>query len=413
MNLPKSNKCLICKGSDPRRYCYREFCPIVAKSKAFFRVKEKLTKESFESSAPSVFVGHNFYPNLNVGVLSPVEIKEDAWVYDAPRYWAEHNFQIPQVIDFRSALINSRFVMNVKSTGKFLDITKQVGIASKPVELEISLKEKPRFRLNTDAYIAPTGPRGKLERARITSNPKISYRVEKIVNDDIKAGSALVYLYKHGFDENFLTRVLSVGSLGFRKNRKLVPTRWSISCVDDTIGKNFIKELKNFNSVNYLAYFGGYLGNYYLVLFFPEPWSYELFETYAPKAEWNVSNEYRYMTDYESYEGRKSYAENTGGGYYAARLPIVEKLSEMKKQGSVLALRFITGEYAVPLGVWVCRESTRKALESKPLEFGNIDLMLRYAKDLIKKKFNYDIDVLLKASRLIDKIKKQRKLTQY
>ena len=119
------------------------------------------------------------------------------------------------------------------------------------------------------------------------------------------------------------------------------------------------------------------------------------------------------MTDYESYEERKTYAENCGGGYYAARLPIVEKLHNLKRQASVLTLRFITGEYAVPLGVWVVRESVRKALSFKPLEFGSEELMLKYAKHLVKKKFNYDLDMLLKESILLRKLKNQTKLVNF
>ncbi|MCH7783699.1 hypothetical protein IID62_11605, partial [candidate division KSB1 bacterium] len=48
--------------------------------------------------------------------------------------------------------------------------------------------------------------------------------------------------------------------------------------------------------------------------------------------------------------------------------PEEKKLNEIKKQGSVLALRFITGDYTLPLGVWVTRESARKSMQSKPIE---------------------------------------------
>ena len=78
---------------------------------------------------------------------------------------------------------------------------------------------------------------------------------------------------------------------------------------------------------------------------------------------------------------RKKYAKETSGGYYAARLPIVEKLQNMKRKGNVLVFRFITEEYSVPLGVWVVREATRKALKDKGLCFGGKELMLEYSKE--------------------------------
>ncbi len=398
MNIP----CIKCKGANPFDYCGRTFCPIIAKSTALFQVKDKLdklNKNDFLSSSQTPFVGHHFYPNLYVGILSPPEQREDAWLYDAPNYWAEHNFQIPKIIEYRSNLMNSRFRLNVKDKNKFLEISQEIGMAEKPVDIELNLKDKPRFRLTVDASHSPIGPNANLKNVAITSNPKIDTRVDKVVSDtDLKANNALIYLYERGFSENFLSKILSVGNLGLKNNRKLVPTRWSITATDDALAKHLLGEVKQYPTINYSAYFGNYIGNYFLVLFFPEVWSYELFETYAPKAEWNLTTEYQFMTDYEPYGGRKTYAENCGGGYYAARLPVLEKLSKIKRQGSVLVLRFITGEYAVPLGVFVVREATRKALNNRALEFSTKELMLKYARVLIKKKFNFELDKLLKHS---------------
>ena len=178
-------------------------------------------------------------------------------------------------------------------------------------------------------------------------------------------------------------------------------------------GKNLINEVKGYSEINsYSSFFGNYLGNYYLVLMFPEVWSYELFETYVPQ-NWNFSRELRHSTDSEDYFGRKNYAENTVGGYYTVRLAILEKLKEMKKQASVLALRFITDEYTMPLGVWCTREAARKAVNNKPIEFSSKELMLEYAGKLIKRNFNYNADYLLNASRLLKNMKQQTKLIKF
>ena len=151
--------------------------------------------------------------------------------------------------------------------------------------------------------------------------------VEKAHYDtDLKASQAMQYLYKNNTDENVLTRILSVGSLGIGKNRKLVPTRWSITAVDDSLGKNIITEIKNCQTTNIKVHFGGFMGNYFLILMLPEVWSYELFEMYAPDNFLNKSSDIKYTTDHEFYDGRSTYASNTAGGYYAARLPILEEL---------------------------------------------------------------------------------------
>ena len=53
-------------------------------------------------SPPSVFIGSKLrYPLVNVGILSPLEKDENAWVYDDAKYWAEQNFQIEDVVKLR------------------------------------------------------------------------------------------------------------------------------------------------------------------------------------------------------------------------------------------------------------------------------------------------------------------------
>jgi hypothetical protein len=193
----------------------------------------------------------------------------------------------------------------------------------------------------------------------------------------------------------------------------MVPTRWSITAVDDTLGKRLISEIKNYSTHDCAVFFGGFLGNYYVAILLPEMWSYELFETYAGKSTWHQSEDIDTMTDYEPYEGRKEYAFNTSGGYYAARLPVLEYLKSKRRQSSILLLRFITGEYYAPLGVWVVREAVRKTMDSKPMIFDSRELALRYASALVKKKFNLDAGLLLKKSMLLNTLKTQSKLSSF
>jgi len=420
-------QCIKCKG---RRFWGREFCAHYTKAESMFKVKEVLnsrqSKDEFSGQSPAPFVGHYGYPFVNVGILTPPEQIKEAWLYDAPNYWSEQDYDIRTIIDLRSSLINSRFKETIKApqmkkwskskkSERFLDISQEVGMASKPVDVEIGLEDKPKFRLNPSATTAPMGPHANLKKADITSNPKVHTKVDRIVSDtDLKAAGGLTYLYDNKFDENFLTRVLSVGNLGLKKNRKLVPTRWSITAVDDTLAKHIYKEIIDYPAVNeYMAFFGSYLGNYYLIMMMPDVWSYELFETYMPKASWNTSNKLSYSTDYEAYQGRKNYAENCAGGYYTVRLAILEKLRKMKRQASCLVIRIITGEYAVPLGVWVTREAARKTVLSQPLKFSSLELLLKYAKALMKKKYGFDADEILNQSLLLKNIKNQSKLTKF
>ncbi|MBU1198953.1 MAG: Nre family DNA repair protein [Nanoarchaeota archaeon] len=402
-------RCIKCKGRDPS-ICGRTFCPIVAKISAQKKVNIE-AKEEYFGESPNVFVGRFGYPDVNVGVLSTEHYEE----HDNPLLWSKENYDIAKIINLRSSLINSNFKAQI--TGfkeRYLAMSQEIGMAKNPVDVEIGLSKKPSFSLSFGQDTMPHGPSVKLKKARITENPKIPKKVDKVVSDiDLKATKALSYLYKHEVDEHYLTRLLSIGTLGVKKQRKLVPTRWSITAVDDTLAKEMIKQVKDYQVTDYTAFFGGHLGNYYVALFFPEVWSYELFETYAGKSTWHDSEGITTTTDYEGYNGRKDYASNTVGGYYAARLPVLEHLKKIKRQASVLLLRFITGEYYAPLGVWVVREAVRKTLASKPLNFGSKELMLNYTKVIVKKKFGINADLLLNKSILLNTIKTQKKLNEF
>src|SRR3989338_4022204 len=310
--------------SHPLFNCGNPSCALCSKAYSRLKVEKKIIKKDFQSDAVSPFVGRFNYPNISVGILAPPEETSEAWLYDAPKYWAVNNFQIPQIIDYRSSLINSSFKANIRQRTKFLQLSQEAAMSSKPTDIEINLEDNPKFRLN----------------------------------------------------------------------------------VDSILGNYLVKEIKKYNQVNYCAFFGSYLGNYYLILLFPEIWSYELFET-------PVSDPEHFTTDYEFYEGRKYYADNTAGGYYTVMLAILENLNEMKKQASVLALRFITGDYTLPLGVWVTREAARNAMSSAPIEFSSKELMLEYAKKLVKKRFNCDAGFYFKRSKIIREIKSQSKLMKF
>ncbi|MBU0457171.1 MAG: hypothetical protein ABH824_00720 [Nanoarchaeota archaeon] len=380
----------------------------------YLKVKNEF-KEDFLGSSPAPFIGRYGYPNINVGILSP-QFLGDTLQYDSPRLWNKNKFNIGQIASMRYGMVNSRSQANIKDLhGKFLEIVQEVGMAKNSTELEINLKNKPQLQLRSEKEIIPFGPQAEIKKARITANTKVDSRVEKIVSDtDLKSSSAIINLYKKGFEESFLTKLISVGNTGLKNNRKLVPTRWSITAVDDTIGKQLIKEVKDFSVGEYSVYFGGDWGNYYLLLFFPEVWSFELFEMYLDHKinPWSRAGNF-YSTDYESYEGRKTYAEECAGGYYACRLSILEKMKYLKRQGCCLALRFITSEYNLPLGVWICREAARKSLKEKAISFSGQELMLKYVKSLIKNKFGFDLEIILKESKLLNNKKVQKKLAEF
>ncbi len=383
-----------------------------------FKIKDISNISKLDSnSPPSVFIGSKLrYPLVNVGILSPLQRDEHAWIYDDAKYWANNNFSISDVLNLRESLLNSRFqtrVQDSKANNKFVQIAQEIAIAYKPVDVEIELKNRPNIGRQNERISTPHGMTARLDKARITGNVKIHRRVDKAINDDIKASEAISYLYAKGFSEYSLSKILSVGVLGLKTQKKLVPTRWSITATDDTIGKQIIEQIKDSKEIeNYELFFGEFLGNQYLIMLFPNVFSYELFELYSPKSSWNPSDEMKAATDFESFFGRKEYASGTSGGYYAARLSILEYLKSVNRQASVLAIRVETPSYWAGLGVWVVRESVRKAMKRK-MEFASKEDLLNAAKQISKIKFNFDNSQIMQKSKILNEVLKQRKLGEW
>ncbi|MFH1608238.1 MAG: hypothetical protein ABIA78_03825 [archaeon] len=370
------------------------------------------------NSPPSVFIGSGLrYPAVNVGILSPLQRDKNAWVYDDESYWAKENFGISEVIKLRNSLLNSRFQARVQDSRlnkRFVEIAKEVAIAFKPVDIEIELKQRLRVGRDRDKVITSHGMSAPLKKARVTSNVKVHKKVDKVINDDIKAVEGIEYLYKNKFSEYVLNKILSVGVLGLKKNKKLVPTRWSITATDDSLGKFLLKSVRDYKWLeDYELFLGEFLGNQYLIMLFPNVWGFELFEMYYPGSSWNPSQEMKASTDYESYSGRKTYAFSTAGGYYATRFPILEYLNSIKRQASVLVIRLETPSYWAGLGVWVVRESVKKAIAKGRMKFDSRKELIEGVKKIGKIKYDFDAEDILRRSRLLNEVKTQTNLQRW
>lgn len=396
-------------------YHYNKLMPRPIRTKNLFKNVNVKIDEFFGSSPPAVFIGSKLrYPNVNVGILAPTDKVENAWLYDAEKYWAEKNYNIQDVVNFRSNLVNSRFMTSVKGNHKFLGITQELGMGVKDVDVEISLKKKISLTMEFDRFHSPQGPRAPLLRARLAENVNVPKKIDKVVDDtDLKANEGLKYLGK-SFEEGRLVKLLSLGLLGIKSNRKLVPTRWSITAVDDTLGKDMIYKIKYNSFLNeHRLFYGKFMGNYYLILLIPGPFAFELFESYLPGSAWNPGKILKTAHDYEGVFGRTKYAFNTVGGYYATRLAVLEYLTKIKRQASVLVLRFETPEYWASLGVWVVRNACRKTLDTKYMEFNSRDGALLKMKEIAMANLRIGVSGLINDSKVVNNLKEQKRLFNY
>ena len=331
------------------------------KSKTYSKNINKQLKKEFSGITPNILIGSWGYPFVNVGALS-TENKIDL---DNPKKYAKENTKINEILKQRQSLINSKLVIPIKRLNeKFVEQTQEIAKTQKVLDTEVELKKAITEKTTFHQMSMPHGPSAELKKLNITSTATIKKPIERITSDtDVKATEAITELYNKNIDEYQLTKLLSTGTLG--QERKLVPTKWSITAIDDTIGKQIYESILNYEEIDYKIFSKETLGNIFTIIILPGPWSFELFEMTLPNTIHNNTNEIILSHDYEYPQGRKKYVEETEGAYYASRLAIMEYFKTKKRQGQAIIFRTITEKYTAPLGVWVVREGVREALKTE------------------------------------------------
>jgi hypothetical protein len=286
--------------------------------------------------------------------------------------WYRQGYEIDDVLQRRTGLLNSTrsAEVNVDDVWDgFVGVQREVAIADHPVDVEVGLDATPDLDLSLDDISTPTGPRARATDADLAENPHVPRAVEKTLeDDDWQAEGAMTYLYRRGFDVYDINTILSAGALGRGRNRRLVPTRWSITAVDDTVGQYLRGTIRNASTVNEVqVWYNDYVGNDYWVILAPGNWEFELVELKAPGSIWNPEPDgsYYMAADSEGYEGRTAYVDETSGAYYASRLAVLEHLADIDRQATCLVIRHASESYWAPVGVWQIREGVRHAFEGE------------------------------------------------
>lgn len=388
------NQCALCKG---RLWCGKSRCPLLIKFYSYTKAKPLIDSTMLSgSSPPSCFIGSYGYPKVFVGPMLPPQ-HGDTSIMDTPELWADKSIQ--EIVDFRFQLVRGKYLTNIKNfDGKIVEITREIALAENSPDAEVEFKTKPAGRIVLNDEVQPFGPSASMIKLDVGSY-RFDNKVEKAFYDtDLKAKEAVINLYKDKVLVSKIQKAFSVGAFGLGKNRRFVPTRFSITAVDSIISENFMEKVREHPLLNeFNIYEDTYLGNRWIILMLPREWCYEMVEAWYPKTLWNPEGrETAIFSDYEFFDGRKDYA-SIGGCYYSGRLIVSEHLNKEKRQAGVVILREARPEYIMPLGVFVVREGVRKTLKNKPLNFNSLKESLGY----ISKKLDIPINRWIKNSAIL------------
>ena len=395
--------CSVCRGDWKR--CRLAVCPYLANLRKWFADQPALSSPSlFGASPPSAFVGSWGYPKVLAGPLVP-PVRDGTAIMDASETWL--GLRIEDILRFRLSLVRGkaqRPVEAARNPDRILAATQEEAMASRPVDTELWLEKKPVLEGPFTARAPPSGPSGMIRKLVLTENPSVPRKVDAVVSDtDLIATEGVRDLYRGGIPQSHITRVFSVGLLGTGKRRRLVPTEWSITAVDDILGRQLVDRVKRHPQIGEYRVFGGAaFGNNVQVLATPTSWMFEGLEAF------HLESDPVPIADHEFYRGRKTYPEAIAGAYHATRLPVLEYFDRERRQGGAIVFMEVYKDW-IPLGVWRYREIARAALAEPPATFEALSEALAF----LRGRLHLRLERWLQASRLLRFLARQRRLSDF
>jgi DNA repair protein NreA len=315
------------------------------------------------SSPPSVFVGSYGYPKVGIGPMLP-PVHGDTSLLDSPERWLGKSLE--EIINFRLNLVRGIKKTGIEETsGRFIESLHELAMSSGTIDSEIKFLKNPTPFHFLDGQNAPFGPIGEIKSTKFSPNSSIKSIENAYYDADLKAEDAVMKLYNSGIEISKIQKCFSIGMFG--KNRKLVPTKWSITATDQIISNDLMRNILEFDIIDRYNIFNfDHLGNLFSIVLFPHRWIFEMQEA------WHDKSSIGFGSDYENAKGI-NHPPSIAGAYFAGKLAVTEYLKKIEKQSGVMIFREIQPEYAVPVGVWQVREGVREAMKQRPQEANSLN----------------------------------------
>jgi hypothetical protein len=369
--------------------CGLPHCPIVSRFHAQIAMKPV---SSYQGSSPSVFIGSYGWPDMHGG---PLLINDN----DNPPDWLARKFGMEEIVNIRARTIRGRSALHTVAGN-----LQEIALSTVPLDVDVVFEKPVTFSLNFDGTTAPVGLSGPVKKMNVLGSARVERVVDRITSDtDMGATAACGALRESAIDVYQIANLMTAGMLG--KRRTFVPTRWAITAVDDTLSIQLKKEIARYPPIEEIRLFTGEIfGNRIVSILVPGDWKYEMIEIWGRWTLW-AGEEEVIVQDQEGMI-KKGYSP-ISGAYYSARLAVCEYLKDVQRSARVIVIRNISRDYWAPLGTWVIREATRKAMIHPPVICESLDAAVRQASATLGS------DTWIHHSLLIPELRTQRTLFHF
>jgi hypothetical protein len=324
------------------------------------------------TSPPSVFIGRQDYPDVLAGPMVTSH-HGDTTVMDTPEAWVSGNRTQEEIIGYRLGLVRgTRRVHAGDLQSRYIGQLQEIALSAGSVESEAGFARVPQGMYFSEDH-APHGPSAPISRLEINEG-RWQHGLEKAFYDtDLVAKDAVLSLHRDGVPFTSIQKAFSAGTMGRERNRRLVPTRWSITACDTTIADHLLAQVKQCSVLDTVrVHEFSSLNNRYAVILLPTAWQYEWTEAFLHV----LGNEEYVFSDHEGHRKKAGYS-SLGGCYYSCKMAVLEALAREQKQAGAIVLRE-AGRGYVPLGVFNVRENVRAAMRQEGTEYPDLSSALSH-----------------------------------
>ncbi len=295
------------------------------------------------------------------GVLASIEPDEWLSIYDHPESW--RGFDRETVLSMRKHLY--RFVIPIDAREMqpedYIHSLQTISLSVAPVALGVEVSDLPPHRLHALGSQLPSSPIVQATSLEILSHPEISRVAERICKKDIPASEGVWQLLGYDYSLEQVTRWMSLGMLGRKKNRRIIPLRSAFKAVIDAfIDRSVIEFVEKETTETVRLYIENTCGDSFIVLSRPG----------EPRVDYlSIENTTDALARGVSLEGPGHVASDPKTSVYAdhARYSAYRHMNETKLKSHIIIFHYSQKPQNRMLGPWLVRAGVHDALQTSPV----------------------------------------------
>jgi hypothetical protein len=333
-------------------------------------------------SPPGICVKSGKYPMLEAGFLASTEPLEHLSIYDFPEAW--QGLDRDTIFTMRRHLYRFLYPVDARSLQPegVVRSLQEIALSVRPIALRVEGESLQLRRLQLRNGQLPSGNDVTIKSVELLSEPETSKVAERITEQDISAAEGIWRLLDYDYSLDQVVRLMSVGLLGKKGTRRIIPTRSSYKATINAFIDRSVMELIESPSVTaYELYMSTLFGDRFAVLLHPG-------EARVDYLRMDIVRDR--MTRGFSFEGLRQWPTDPKTSVFSdhARFSVYKNLVRRNQCCHATIFHMSKEPRNQLLGPWVARAGVQETLSSEPVKLDNKDNAVELLETLLEPDFS-------------------------